>query len=228
MILIIISFIYSGDRASAIKYVQNIPEPAAKRYYTGVLQKDPLSGMGYFETVISKYENSPWADSALYRIGMYYYIMEDLDQTIHFLHLIIKRHPDSPLKPLCNFWLGTVYLLRGDTSTASQYLQKTTPTSEGGILSRIDIKNIEDENTKEVYAAQIGAYRELKWAKNRQKEMKEKGYKAEIHTVSNGGEKTIYKLTIGRFATREEAVGLIKTLKEKENIDCWITKIWVH
>jgi len=228
MIFIILSFIYSGDRASAIKDVRNISEPAAKAYYTGILQKNPLSGMRYFERVISRYGNSPWADSALFRIGMYYYTMEDLDQTIHFLKLIIKRHPASPMKPLCNFWLGTVYFLRGDTATASQYLQKTTPGSEGGILSRIDIKNIEGENTKEVYTVQINAYREIKWAKNRQEEMQKKGYEAEIHPVRIGNRKTMYKLTIGRFSTREEALNLMKTLKEKENIDCWITKVWVH
>lgn len=228
MIFIILSFIYTGDRKSALQQIQNIQNPAEKTYYTGVLQKNPLSGMRYFEKVISKYGNSVWADSALYRIGMYYYTMEDLDQTIHFLNLIIKRHPNSPLKPLCNFWLGTVYLLRGDTATASQYLQKTTPSSKEGILSRIDIKNIVGENTKEVYTVQIGAYKELRWAKNRQNEMQKKGYNAEIHPVSNEEGKTIFKLTIGRFSTREEALSLMKTLKEKENIDCWITKIWVH
>ncbi len=228
MILIILSFIYAGDRKAALQYVQNIPDPAEKAYYTGVLQKNPLSGMRYFEKVISKYGNSPYADSALYRISMYYYTMGDLDQTIHFLNLVIKRHPNTPVKPLCNFWLGTVYLLRGDTATASQYLQKTTSGSEGGILSRIDIKNIEGENTKEIYTVQIGAYKELKWAKNRQNEMQKKGYEAEIHPVSTEEGKTIFKLTIGRFTSREEALSLMKTLKEKENIDCWITKIWVH
>ncbi len=228
MILIVLSFIYTGDRKAALQYVQNIPAPAARAYYTGILQKDALSGMRYFERIISRYGNSPYADSALFRIGMYYYTMEDLNQTIHFLKLIIKRHPGSPMKPLCNFWLGTVYFLRGDTLTASQYLQKTTPGSEGGILSRIDIKNIEGENTKEVYTVQINAYREIKWAKNRQEEMRKKGYEAEIHPVQMEGGKIMYKLTIGRFSSREEALNLMKTLKEKENIDCWITKVWVH
>jgi len=227
MILIIISFIYSGDRASAIKDVQNIPEPAAKTYYTGILQKNPLSGMKHFERVITRYGNTPWADSAIFRIGMYYYTMEDLDQSIHFLKMIINKHPASSMKPLCNFWLGTIYLLRGDTATASQYLQKTKVGSEGGILSRIDIKNIEGENLKEVYTVQIGAYTELKWAKNRQSEMKEKGYDAEIHPVKTDG-KIIFKLTIGRFSAREQTFDLVKILKEQEHIDCWIAKIWVH
>ena len=228
MILMFLSLIYAGNRSATIKDIALLPFPAQKVYYRGVIEKDPLKAMRFYEKVLSKYPDSPWADSSLYRIGMYYYTMQDINQTIHFLKLILKRHPESPMKPLCNFWLGTIYLLKGDTATASSYLKNTPPSSEGGILSRIDIKNIEGENSKEVYAVQVGAYRELKWAEHRLDEMLKKGYSAEIHPIHKEDGSVIYKITIGRFNTHEEALGLMKKLKEKEHIDCWITKIWVR
>jgi hypothetical protein len=55
-------------------------------------------------------------------------------------------------------------------------------------------------------------------------ELKKKGYEAYIHEVTDKGDKKSYKVRIGKFKTREEAMEHAASL-EKEKIDYWVTSL---
>ncbi|RKZ26553.1 hypothetical protein DRQ20_02655 [bacterium] len=189
-----------------------------EEFLKGKKEYDGMKALEHYRRVLTS-PDSPCADSALLRIGLFYYLVEDWRQAENTLNIFLKRYPDSPLAPKARFWLGNICLMRGDTAKAFTYLDEGK-----GILSRIEKEKI--KKGREVYAIQIGSFRERKWAELRREEFEKKGYQVRIVEWRRNGE-VWYRVVIGAYDTREEAAGDMKKIKEKEGISAWITKIWI-
>jgi DedD protein len=78
---------------------------------------------------------------------------------------------------------------------------------------------------KERYSVNAASYREKGGAEQLVKKLKNKGYKASIMKVTIPQKGIWYRVSAGRFPSREEAQTFANTLKEKEGIKAFITQI---
>lgn len=189
-----------------------------EEFSKGKNEYDGMKALEHYRRVLT-FPQSPCADSALFRISLFYYLVEDWRQAENIFTIFLKKYPNSSLVPKVRFWLGNIYLLRGDTVKAFSYLDEGK-----GILSRIEKEKI--RRGKEVYAIQIGSFREKKWAELRKEEFEKKGYEVRIVEWNRNGE-VWYRVVIGSYDTREDAARDMKKIKEKEGISAWITRIWI-
>lgn len=68
------------------------------------------------------------------------------------------------------------------------------------------------------FTIQVGAFSQKDKAEQMRQRVREVGYSAEIREVTQEG-KTLYKVYLGRFASREDAEKVLPTVKNKLNID---------
>lgn len=73
------------------------------------------------------------------------------------------------------------------------------------------------------YTVQLSAYNEEPAARAKADKLKKKGFDARVYTVEGKKGGYNYKVHIGSFATREEAVALSKKLKETEKATAFVT-----
>ncbi|HID92744.1 MAG TPA: tetratricopeptide repeat protein, partial [bacterium (Candidatus Stahlbacteria)] len=64
-------------------------------YYIGRLTKDPAKALSYYQRVVDLYPDSKVVDNALYRIGQYYYAVNDYEKAYNNFYQIVKRYPNS-------------------------------------------------------------------------------------------------------------------------------------
>lgn len=83
----------------------------------------------------------------------------------------------------------------------------------------------QDEKKNEVrarkYTVQVGAYNEKDAAKARVDKLRKKGYDARVYNA--GGKKYAYKVRVGSFGTRAEAVQAARKMQSAEKVSPFIT-----
>lgn len=75
------------------------------------------------------------------------------------------------------------------------------------------------------YTINVGSFREHSRAERFMNTLKEKGYKAFILEASIPQKGSWYRVSVGRFATWEEAQAFAQELKEKEKIDYFVRNL---
>ncbi len=90
---------------------------------------------------------------------------------------------------------------------------KTKEEEKPSIISPSEEKKPENIKTENYYALQLYALREKASAEEKEKKLKEKGY-----TVSVILSKGLYKIRIGKFSTKEEALKFKEDFEKKEKI----------
>ncbi len=153
--------------------------------YLARKQEDPIKGMEYYSKIISNYAKSPFSDSAIMRIALFNFAVGDYRNGIEMFKKLSKSKYTS-IKISANYWLNMCYVAIGDTT-----------------------KIVEKEN-KFVYAIQIGAFREEKFAIEYMKKFKEEGFEPYILKMDE-----LYKVFIGKFPNKEFAKKEMEKLKEK-------------
>ncbi|MEW6068132.1 MAG: response regulator [Nitrospirota bacterium] len=79
-----------------------------------------------------------------------------------------------------------------------------------------------ESKTKPVYSVQVGAFKNEINAAILIKQYKEKGYNAFIHKSTERDKGTLYRVLIGSFNDRREAVNLANSIRKKEKISVTI------
>ena len=81
---------------------------------------------------------------------------------------------------------------------------------------KIDRTNVESQEPAKNWRAQVNAYPDERSAKSIADRLKNKGYNAYVTEVQNQG-KTWYRVSVGRYASRDEADKTLEALRNKEN-----------
>ena len=76
---------------------------------------------------------------------------------------------------------------------------------------------------KDLYAVQVGAFRNEKNAEALAKQFREKGYDAFTAPVQRNGE-TLHRVLVGKFESRKEAAKIAEDIRNKENITVIVTE----
>jgi len=78
------------------------------------------------------------------------------------------------------------------------------------------VANVESTDPGKIWRAQVNAFPDERSAKLLVDRLKNKGYNAYVSEVQNRG-KTWYRVSVGRYNSRDEAEKIVEALKTKEN-----------
>lgn len=181
----------------------NSTENVKAKYYKAVRTQNPLDALEYYREIINDAPKTPYADSSLFRIGMFYYLIGDFDQVINTLEIIYNRGNKSTLYQKACYWLKRCYENIEDTVKVKEFASIVDTL---GDLTRKEPDSLLINNSDTqidatmVYTIQLGAYRDREWSDLFLKRLKE--CNIESHTIEKG---EYVKVCSGKFSTRAEA-----------------------
>jgi DedD protein len=77
------------------------------------------------------------------------------------------------------------------------------------------------------YTVNVGSFKNRMAAERLTNEMKKKGYKTFVTEVTIPQKGTWYRVSMGRFPTREEAQAFARDIKEKEKLNTFVTELQI-
>jgi tetratricopeptide (TPR) repeat protein len=123
-------------------------EKSAEKLYTkahndSLNMKGAQDALKLFKDVTTQYPSSNAALLAHYRLGNYYFYLNDIDSSISSYQAFIKHSPaDTDLVPLAYTGLGYCYEYKGDYKTALQYYEKAEKSKAGVNFESMNYRNI--------------------------------------------------------------------------------------
>ena len=117
-------------------------------YYIGRLTKYPAKALSYYQRVVDLYPDSKVADNALYRIGQYYYAVNDYQKAYNSFHQIIKDYPKSDIVKDAKVW----------AEITTQLVKKPSPyyaIQIGAFKNKENAERLKEKISREGYTVQI-------------------------------------------------------------------------
>ena len=187
--------------------------------------------------IVLEYGSSPWADDALLVLTQLYFAQHDPGQTVQAGERLNRDYPDSPLRARGNFWVGRAYFELKNEARGCELIQQsldgsgddvefknqvsfyaarcnpatstltttTTPTSPptGDTSART--------TGPRAYSVQVLAVKSAAQVDDMLTQLKVMGFDARVVRDSTG----LFKVRVGRYATREEAARTQQRLKTR-------------
>ena len=186
--------------------------------------------------IVVEYGTGPWADDALLLLTQLYFAQHDQAQTVQFAERLNSDYPDSPFRARADFYGARAYFeLKNETrgceliqqalsgagddvefknqvnfyasrcgATATTATTPTTPTST-------DTGSKTTAPVPKAFAVQVLAVESVAQVDDMLTRLKVMGFDARVVRDSTG----FFKVRVGRYATRDEAVRTQRRLKQK-------------
>lgn len=202
--------------------ISSTPEAARIKYHKAIRTENPLEAIEYYRQIINDAPKTSYADSSLFRIGMFYYLIGDYDQTISSLEIIYNKGLKSSLYRKACYWLEISWENLGDTTKALEFAKivenlKETKSIKTDTLLKSEKTTV--SNQAALYTVQLGAYRDREWADLFLERLKE--HNLESYVIVKG---EYIRICSGNFSTRAEAESWLIELNNS-GFDGWIIKV---
>lgn len=192
----------------------------------------------YLNRIVVEYGAGPWADDALLLLTQLYFAQHDPAQTVQAAERLNRDYPDSPLRPRANFSAARAYFELKNEQRGCELIQQAL----GGAGDDVEFKNQvsfyasrcgapapaptattttptptpSDTGTKassgpHAYAVQVLAVKSAAQVDEMLTRLKVMGFDARVVRDSTG----FFKVRVGHYATRDEAVRSQRRLKQK-------------
>jgi len=200
---------------------------------------DAVTVASNLNRIVVEYGASPWADDALLLLTQLYFAQHDPAQTVQAAERLNRDYPDSPLRARANFSAARAYFeLKSETrgcelirqaldgsgddvefkNQVSFYASRcaAAPPPPTTAATTPSTPTPSDTGTKSTsgphtYAVQILAVKSAAQVDEMLTRLKVMGFDARVVRDSTG----FFKVRVGHYATREEAVRSQRRLKQK-------------
>ena len=195
---------------------------------------DGPSVASHLNRIVVEYGTSPWADDALLLLTQLYFAQREPAQTIQAAERINRDYPDSPLRARANFSAARSYFeLKNETrgcelirqslegsgedvefkNQVSFYASRCSAASTTATATPAPTPDTSSRTTAaaHAYAVQVLAVKSAAQVDDMLTRLKVMGFDARVVRDSTG----FFKVRVGRYATREEAVRTQQRLKTR-------------
>ncbi len=182
--------------------------------------------------IVVEYGTSPWADDALLLLTQLYYAQHDPAQTVQAAEHLNRDYPDSPLRPRADFTAARAYFeLKNETrgcelihqaldgagddvefkNQVSFYAARCSAASTTTGTPTTDTAQKPSTSGPHMFAVQVLAVKSAAQVDDMLTRLKVMGFDARVVRDSTG----YFKVRVGRYPTRDEAVRTQQRLKTK-------------
>ncbi len=200
---------------------------------------DAVSVASNLNRIVVEYGASPWADDALLLLTQLYFAQHDPAQTVQAAERLNRDYPDSPLRARANFSAARAYFELKNETRGCELIQQALDGSGDDVEFKYQVSfyasrcaaapppptraattpstpTPSDTGTKatsgpHTYAVQILAVKSAAQVDEMLTRLKVMGFAARVVRDSTG----FFKVRVGHYATREEAVRSQRRLKQK-------------
>lgn len=192
----------------------------------------------YLNRIVVEYGAGPWADDALLLLTQLYFAQHDPAQTVQAAERLNRDYPDSPLRPRANFSAARAYFELKNEQRGCELIQQAldgagddvefknqvsfyasrcaAPTPVPAATTTTPTPTARDTATKatsgpHTYAVQVLAVKSAAQVDEMLTRLKVMGFDARVVRDSIG----FFKVRVGHYATRDEAVRSQRRLKQK-------------
>lgn len=220
----------NGDYPSAIKdgekmlssvsggYAENLDELYYLLGLSYMKQGNLLRASDIFEIILNEFKNSRFKEEAKFSLADTYFLKGDYDKAEELYKSLIKDNPGTKLKAQAYSRIADIGLKNGDAQQRDAYssrIKQEFPNRseiKSGVSTLPDLELRPEVKEEVFYTVQVGSFSSSSNARNLVDGLKAKGYPAYLEeSISQGGDK-IFRVRVGKFTRREEAVALEKKL----------------
>lgn len=182
-----------------------------KLYYSALLEENAESAFKSYNDVVLKYKKSKYSPLALYKIAQYYVAKKYVFAAQKRLEELMSKYPEAEIVDRARELLVLCQKQTGGRVTGIEPHDargKKSNSSRPAAKPKVEIvQETSRRNTgagQGEFRVQIGAYRNIENAQSQKKYYALLGYPIDIIKVG-AGRTALYKVYIGKFATRKEA-----------------------
>ncbi|MGA2775536.1 MAG: SPOR domain-containing protein [Candidatus Omnitrophota bacterium] len=167
-----------------------------------------LRASDIFAIVINEFKQSPFKDDSALGLGDTYFLQGDWDKAGNYYSDLLKNNPHIKLKAQLYFRLSKIAFKKGDTASGKAYADKLAlefPLSPEALVNN-DIFLQAAKTTGVFYSVQVGSFSSSANAGNLSSILNKKGYSAFVEEGPSKGNDKIYRVKVGKFSKRQEAI----------------------
>jgi hypothetical protein len=204
-------------------------------FTAGRVAADATTAATDLQRVVVEYGRSVWADSALVLLTQLYFAQGDPAATVQAVERLRRDYPDSPLKSRADFWGARAYFDLKDDAHGCALIAEALERAGGDVEFTNQVSFYAarcptttatvtapppppagDSQTKPpppapTYAVQVLAVKSTGQVDEMLTRLKVMGFDARVVRDTSG----LFKVRIGRYATRDEAVRLERRVKTR-------------
>lgn len=187
-------------------------------YYAAEVSANAEKSVGLFNRIINQYPQSAFYNLSLYRLAGYGIVNDDTARAVPLLKKIILSKDDR-IAPAAYSTLISVYERGGNMEQSSKLAADFVaeyPNSEYiKLFSGAD--NAHATHIESFFTVQIGSFSQKENAEKLFSQMNKKKYDVFIDYKDG-----MYKVRIGRYKTKDEAVRFQQIFQKSEGIASWV------
>lgn len=204
-------------------------------YTAGLLAADAQTVQTNLQRVVIEYGQSPWADDALLRLAQFYWAQGDPASAVQSVERLRRDYPNSPLEPRADLIAAQAYFNLKDEASGCARLRDALAAAAGDVEFRNQLAfylprcpapappavagtpgGTPAESTAAPpaatsYAVQVLAVKSATQVDDMLTRLKVMGFDARVVRDTSG----FFKVRVGRYATRDEAVRAQARLKTR-------------
>ncbi len=199
-------------------------------FTAGRVAADGASAATNLQRVVVEYGRSVWADSALVLLTQLYFAQGDPAATVQSAERLRLDYPDSPLKARADFWGARGYFDLKDDAHGCVLIREALDGAAGDVEFRNQVdfyasrcaavpatapatrdSQVKPAGAAATYAVQVLAVKSAAQVDEMLTRLKVMGFDARVVRDTSG----LFKVRVGRYATRDEAVQAQRRLKTR-------------
>ncbi|HVH67352.1 MAG TPA: SPOR domain-containing protein [Gemmatimonadales bacterium] len=201
-------------------------------FTAGRVAADATTAATNLQRVVLEYGRSVWADSALVLLTQLYFAQGDPAATVQSAERLRLDYPDSPLKPRADFWGARAYFDLKDDVHGCTLIREARDGAGADVEFRNQVEfyaarcaalpapppavTAGDTQARPpagptTYAVQVLAVKSAAQVDEMLTRLKVMGFDARVVRDTSG----LFKIRVGRYATREEATQAQRRLKTR-------------
>ncbi len=197
-------------------------------YIQARLASNGIEALKLYQSIVTNFPQSEWADDALFHEYQYYYSLGLYRTAEAKLQQLKHEHPRSPYASTqmgTNILSGREQISRDMKKEMPKGSERVSPKPnkrvDVGASSLIKIQKPKVEKQRDRYTLQVGAYSTSDNADKQKDFFEKRGFAAEIsNKVRNG--KSFYVVWVGAYRTSDEATRAKKSVKSKYKIESMV------
>ncbi len=226
------SYIDKLEKGQTEEVKKALPDLAAKYqnhpgviYLQARLASNGIESEKLYQSVVTNFPKSEWADESLYRVYQYYYSVGLYRTAEAKLRQLKRDYPDSPYasatpgEKLSSRKESGSHVVEQqppvDTSATNE--DRESPAVETKPASTISPPSPSIAEKKGKYTLQVGAFTTAANARKQKSFFENLGYSAEITNKMRGG-KSLFVVLVGSFDTANDAKTVARRVKSKYKI----------